>query len=56
MVSMGHRDPKSHFLSFRMSRVTKSVNEVWEGGGDEDSSGRGNCETEEQEGFQKSQN
>jgi len=42
LVSMGHREPKSHFLSFRMSRVTKSVNKVWERGC-EDSSGRGNC-------------
>ena len=26
---VSHRDPKDHFLSFRMSGVTESVNQVW---------------------------
>jgi len=50
MVSTGLREPKYHFLSFRMSGVMKSVKQVWEY---VDSSGRGIMETQKHEGFQK---
>lgn len=29
MASASHRDPKNHLLSFRMSEIKKSVNQVW---------------------------